>query len=297
MSWLNYHHLLYFRMIARENSIARASEKLNVGQPALSSQLKTFEETLGHELFERVGRRLVLTEAGKVVLSYANQIAELGDELLQVLSDGALSKRVTVNVGLQDCLPKTFAVAVVEKMTELFPCRVRIAEGHASVLLTELYNHTLDLVISNQMPFAEELKGIKSRKIATLPISIFGAEKFLQFKKGFPQSLTGQPLVLPTVHSRTRHECERWFTEQRVNPQLVVEAQDTAVQKLLGSSGVGLIAVPDTAVNDLVESGKLFKLGELKGVNEEVWLCTAERKIPNPVIEVLETVKDLFSAE
>jgi LysR family transcriptional activator of nhaA len=174
MSWLNYHHLLYFRTIAIEGSIARASEKLRVGQPALSSQLRTFEHTLGQELFERSGRKLQLTEAGKVVLAYANQIAELGDELLQVLADGALSKRVTVNVGIQDCLPKKLAVMVVEKMTELFPCRVRIVEGHASVLFSELANHTLDVVISNQMPFAEELKGLRSRKIATLPVSIYG---------------------------------------------------------------------------------------------------------------------------
>jgi len=294
MSWLNYHHLLYFRTIAIEGSIARASEKLRVGQPALSSQLRTFEHTLGQELFERSGRKLQLTEAGKVVLAYANQIAELGDELLQVLADGALSKRVTVNVGIQDCLPKKLAVMVVEKMTELFPCRVRIVEGHASVLFSELANHTLDVVISNQMPFAEELKGLRSRKIATLPVSIYGAAKFIDLKKGFPQTLTGQPLVLATIHSRTRHECERWFGEQRVNPQLVVEAQDTAVQKSLGASGVGLIAVPDIAVSDLTESQKLFKLGELEGVTEEVWLCTANRKIPNPVVEVLETVKDLL---
>jgi LysR family transcriptional activator of nhaA len=294
VSWLNYHHLIYFRTIAQEGSIARASEKLKVGQPALSAQLKTFEGTLGQELFERTGRRLILTEAGRIVLSYANQIAELGDELLQVLDNGALSKRVAVNVGIQDCLPKTLAVTIVEKMTELFPCRVRLVEGHASVLFTELANHSLDIVISNQMPFAEEIKGLRSRKIATLPISIYGAAKFWQLAKDFPQSLTGQPVVLPTVHSRTRHECERWFSEQRVTPQVVVEAQDTAVQKSLGLSGVGLIAVPDLAVNDQSEQERLKKIGDLKGVVEEVWLCTAERKIPNPVVEVLETVKDLF---
>lgn len=294
MSWLNYHHLLYFRTIANEGSIARASEKLRVGQPALSAQLRTFESTLGHSLFERTGRRLTLTEAGRVVLSYANQIAEIGDELLQVLADGALSKRVSVNVGIQDCLPKRLAVVLVERMTELFPCRVRLVEGHASVLFSELANHTLDVVISNQMPFAEDLKGLRSRKIATLPISLFGAEKYAHLSKAFPQSMSGQPLVLPTVHSRTRHECERWFSEQRVNPQLVVEAQDTAVQKSLGVSGVGLIAVPHAAVADLLEERRLFLIGSLEGVNEEVWLCTAERKIPNPVVEVVETIKDLL---
>ncbi|MEN9811263.1 MAG: hypothetical protein RLZZ488_2830 [Pseudomonadota bacterium] len=294
MSWLNYHHLLYFRTIANEGSIARASEKLRVGQPALSAQLRTFESTLGHSLFERTGRRLTLTEAGRVVLSYANQIAEIGDELLQVLADGALSKRVAVNVGIQDCLPKRLAVVLVQRMTELFPCRVRLVEGHASVLFSELANHTLDVVISNQMPFAEDLKGLRSRKIATLPISIFGSTKFAHLSKNFPHSMSGQPLVLPTVHSRTRHECERWFSEQRVNPQLVVEAQDTAVQKSLGASGVGLIAVPAAAVVDLVEEKRLFLIGSLEGVNEEVWLCTAERKIPNPVVEVVETIKDLI---
>ncbi|MEN9529064.1 MAG: hypothetical protein RI932_937 [Pseudomonadota bacterium] len=294
MSWLNYHHLLYFRTIANEGGIARASEKLNVGQPALSAQLKTFESTLGHELFERTGRKLVLTEAGRVVLAYANQISDLGNELLQVLADGALSKRVVVNVGLQDCLPKKLVVTIVQRMTELFPCKVRIAEGHASSLLTELAHHNLDLVIANQMPFAEDLKGLRSRRIASLPISLFGSQKYAGLKKNFPQSLNGQPMVMPTSHSRTRHEVERWLSEQRVTPQIVVEAQDTAVQKSLAASGVGLIAVPRAAVSDLVADKQLYALGTLHGVMEEVWICTAERKIPNPVIEVLETVKDLL---
>jgi len=295
MSWLNYHHLLYFRTIAIEGGIARASEKLNVGQPALSAQLKTFEHTLGHELFERTGRRLVLTEAGQVVLSYANQIFELGGELLQVLADGALSKRVAVNVGIQDCLPKTIAVSIVQRMTELFPCRVRIVEGHAPTLFSELAGHNLDVVISNQMPFAEEFKGLRSRHVISMQVSLYGAKKFAKLKKGFPQSIAGQPIVLPTIHSRTRHDVERWFHDNRVAPQIVVEAQDTAVQKSLGASAVGLIAVADAAVEDLLNENKLFKISQLTGVVEEVWLCTADRKIPNPVVEVLETIKDLFS--
>jgi LysR family transcriptional activator of nhaA len=228
------------------------------------------------------------------VLAYANQISDLGNELLQVLADGALSKRVVVNVGLQDCLPKKLVVTIVQRMTELFPCKVRIAEGHASSLLTELAHHNLDLVIANQMPFAEDLKGLRSRRIASLPISLFGSQKYAGLKKNFPQSLNGQPMVMPTSHSRTRHEVERWLSEQRVTPQIVVEAQDTAVQKSLAASGVGLIAVPRAAVSDLVADKQLYALGTLHGVMEEVWICTAERKIPNPVIEVLETVKDLL---
>lgn len=295
MSWLNYHHLLYFKTIAHEGSIARASEKLKVGQPALSAQLKTFESTLGHELFERVGRKLILTEAGRVVLSYANQISDLGGELLQVLADGALSKLVIVNVGLQDCLPKKVAVSIVQRLTEIFPCKVRIAEGHGSALLTELANHALDLVITNQMPFAEDLKGLRSWRIANLPVSVFGAKKYSSLKKNFPQSLTTQPFVMSTIHSRTRHEIERWFSESRIMPQIVVEAQDTALQKSLAASGVGLIAVPLPAVSDLVASKDLIHIGDLVGISEEVWLCKAERKIPNPAIESLEKVKNLLS--
>jgi LysR family transcriptional activator of nhaA len=144
------------------------------------------------------------------------------------------------------------------------------------------------------MPFAEDLKGLRSRRIASLPISLFGSQKYAGLKKNFPQSLNGQPMVMPTSHSRTRHEVERWLSEQRVTPQIVVEAQDTAVQKSLAASGVGLIAVPRAAVSDLVADKQLYALGTLHGVMEEVWICTAERKIPNPVIEVLETVKDLL---
>ena len=295
MKWLNYHHLLYFRAIAIEGSIAKASEKLRIGQPALSAQLKTFESNLGQTLFERSGRRLVLSEAGRVVLTYANQISELGTELLQVLSEGSLSKRVSVNLGVQDCLPKTVSVSIVQQMTELFPCKVRIAEGHASVLLHALSDHKIDAVVANQMPAAEELNGLKSRKIAALPVSVFGAPKYTHLADQFPSSLNGQPVVMPTEHSRTRHEVEGWFSQRRISPQVVVEAQDTAVQKSLAAAGVGLIAVPYAAVSDLVAQGRLSKVGDMTGVHEEVLLCTGVRKIPNPVIEVLETVQNLLS--
>lgn len=295
MKWLNYHHLLYFRAIAIEGSIAKASEKLRIGQPALSAQLKTFESALGQTLFERSGRKLILSEAGRVVLTYANQISDLGSELLQVLSEGSLSKRVSVNLGVQDCLPKTVSVSIVQQMTELFPCKVRISEGHASVLLHALSDHKIDAVVANQMPSAEELNGLKSRKIAALPVAVFGSPKFAHLSENFPHSLNGQPVVIPTEHSRTRHEVESWLSERRISPQVVVEAQDTAVQKSLAATGVGLVAVPYAAVSDLVAQGRLIKVGDMSGVHEEVWLCTAVRKIPNPVIEVLETVKNLLS--
>ncbi|WP_413586531.1 LysR family transcriptional regulator [Bdellovibrio sp. HCB274] len=280
--WLNYHHLLYFYTIAREGSIAKASEKLNVGQPTLSTQLKQLEESLGKPLFERSKQRLQLTEAGRIALEYAEQVFNLGAEMVEVLQDQLQNNRVHVQIGALDSVPKDITHKVIMQAYKSGNCNVSVIEGSGDQLLRELESHHVDLLLSNYVP-SLDFKTVYSKSIAKLPVVVCASEKYKHLKKNFPQSLEGQPFVVPTVHSRLRREIDHYFKVNRIKVDQVAEIQDTSLQTLLGAEGVGLIPVADAVAKKLTKDGKLIVLGTLKGVYEEIWLMAANRKIENPI--------------
>lgn len=278
--WLNYHHLNYFRTIATEGGIAKAAEKLRLGQPTLSSQLKQLEEMVGKPLFERRNRKMVLTEAGKSALDYANEIFRLGDEMLEVLQDKNLNNQTHIQIGALDSVPKSVILSLVKESYKISPsCTVSILEGNGDELFRELYAHKIDLIVSNYPPALEQ-RQVFSKSVAQLPVSIFGSKKFKSVKKSFPQSLKGKPFVLPTVHSKLRHDLNHYFKLQNIHVIPVAETQDTSLQKLLASEGIGLAPFSEVGV---ANEENLIRLGRLKGVYEEVWLSSAQRKIENPV--------------
>lgn len=287
MKWLNYHHLLYFRVIAREGGIAKAAKKLRLGQPTLSTQLKQLEDSLGQRLFDRNNRRLTLTEAGKVALDYANEIFGLGDELLNVLQDETFSSRVKLNVGVLDSVPKVCVVRLTEEARRLGECSVCLLEGKADELFRELFAHQLDLVITNHTPTFGENHLAYTKTIARFPVSVFAAPQFAKLEDGFPQSLAGEPFILPTLHSKLRHDLDHFFRTQGLSIETIVETQDTSLQKLLCVQSVGLIAIPEFAGAQLVEEGKVVRIGRLNGVIEEIWLVAAARRIENPIASKL----------
>lgn len=281
--WLNYHHLYYFKTIAREGGIAKAAEKLRLGQPTLSTQLRQLEESLGHLLFDRRKRSLVLTEAGKVALEYAESIFRSGDELMQVLDDKSFSGRTDVKFGALDSVPKRFVLSLMEAALREGNCTVSLLEGRGDELFREMLAHQIDIVVSNYPPTTSEMGKVYSRSVAKVPVTVFGAPKFSSLKKGFPRSLEGQPFVLPTAHSKLRHDLDHYFSVNKLRILPVAETQDTSVQKLLGIEGHGLIPLPEFTTRDLVEEKKLIKLGVLPEVKEEFWLVSAARKIENPI--------------
>lgn len=281
--WLNYHHLYYFRTIAHEGGIAKAAVKLRLGQPTLSTQLRQLEESLGHLLFDRRKRSLVLTEAGKVTLEYADSIFRAGDELVQVLEDKTFSGRIDVKFGALDSVPKRLVLSLMEIALREGNCSVSLLEGRGDELFRELFSHQIDLMVCNYPPVASEVGKVFSRSIAKVPVAVFGAPKFAALKKGFPKSLEGQPFILPTAHSKLRHDLDHYFSVNRLRVLPVAETQDTSVQKLLGIDGYGLIPLPEFTMLDLVGEKKLVKLGVLPDVKEEFWLVSAARKIENPI--------------
>lgn len=283
-SWLNYHHLYYFRAIANEGGIARAAEKLRIGQPTLSSQLKQLEDMVGRPLFERRNRKLVLTDAGKAALNYANEIFRLGDEMLEVLKDRTPEDQPHLQIGALDSVPKSVILAIVREAHRISPCTVSILEGKGDELFRELRAHKIDLIVSNYPSQALEEAQVFSKSVAKLPVSVYGAKKFAELKRNFPRSIDGKPFVFPTSHSKLRHDLNHFFKLNSIRALPVAETQDTSLQKLLAEHGVGL--APFSEVDGLKEQN-LVRLGRLKDVFEEIWLISAQRKLENPLAAAL----------
>jgi LysR family transcriptional activator of nhaA len=280
--WLNYHHLFYFKTIATEGGIAKAAKKLRLGQPTLSTQLKQFEDHLGHALFERRKKRLYLTEAGRIALDYANEIFKLGDEMQDALADRLSIDRIEVQIGSLDSVPKMLTWHLVEQAQKEQNCTVSIIEGRGD-LLRELKAHRLDLVIANHPPPIGEGQGLFTRLVGRYPVLICGAKPFAKLSKGFPESLQGQPFIMPTLHSRLRGEVDQFLRSHHIRVDMVAEVQDTSLHRLMGIHGAGLIPIADQAAADALEHKELFVIGALDNVYEEIWLAASERRIQNPV--------------
>lgn len=280
MYWLNYHHLYYFRVIANEGGIARAAEKLRIGQPTLSAQLKQLEEMIGKPLFERRNRKLILTEAGRAALDYANEIFRLGEEMIEVLQDKSPENQPHLQIGALDGVPKSVIRSLVIEAYKVAPCTVSILEGKGDELLRELRTHKIDLIVSNYPSQAMEETQVFSRSVAKLPVHVYGAKKFQKLKKSFPHSLEGQAFVLPTSHSKLRHDLNHYFKLHGLRILPVAETQDTSLQKVLAEHGVGL--APFSEVKGAGDES-LLRLGKLEEVFEEIWLISAQRKLENPI--------------
>ena len=287
MTWLNYHHLYYFWITAKEGSISSASVKLRVGQPTISTQIRNLEESLSQTLFLRKGRGLHLTEAGKVVLDYANQIFSLGNELMEVIKDETFSKRAHVQIGVLDSMPKSLVKSLVHYAQKIAPCVISVIEGEGDYLFRELQAHRIDLVISNFPPSVGDSKQYFSRLLAKIPITVFSTKKFQSLKRKFPKSLQDQPFIMPSLHSKLRHDLNHFFQINDISIDVVIETQDTSIQKLLGNEGMGLVPLPDFAGKELIKEGKLIKIGNLKGITEDFWLVSSPRKFSNPIAEIL----------
>ncbi|MES2855077.1 MAG: LysR family transcriptional regulator [Bdellovibrionota bacterium] len=279
MQWLNYQHLYYFRVIANEGGIARAAEKLRLGQPTLSTQLKQLEDMIGKRLFERRNRKLLLTEAGRAALNYANEIFRLGDEMLEVLNDRTTENLTHLQIGALDSVPKSVLSSLVAEAYKIAPCTISILEGKGDELFRELRAHRIDLIVSNFPAQARE-EHVFSKSVGKLPVVVYGSEKFKNLKRGFPGSLNDEPFVLPTSHSKLRHDLSHFFKLNEIKVVPVAETQDTSLQILLAVQGVGLAPLAETG---RLKDENLFRIGPLKGVYEEVWLNSAQRKLENPV--------------
>lgn len=284
---INYHHLYYFMRIAEDGGISKAAQKLRLGQPTLSEQLRQFEEAIGVRLFDRRHKRLVLNEHGAIALEYARTIFRTGDEMVEALNDRLKPLKPSLHIGSIDSISKQVISRVVKTALKISPCQITLSEGRPDELLRELCAHRIDLMITNFLPLGGNSAGVTSRSIARSPVSFYGAPHFKKMARGFPGSLSGKPVILPTFDSKMRHDLEHWAKLNDVELNLLIESQDIAMKKLLAIQGVGLIPSAAHSVKTQVARGDLVKLGTPSGVEEQVFLLTAQRKIKNPIASAI----------
>lgn len=290
--WMNYHHLFYFKTIAEEGSVSKAAQKLRVGQPTLSAQLKLFEDSIGVQLFERQHKKLLLTEQGKVALDYAKTIFRMGSEMVEVLHDRLRPLKPSLHLGALDSVPKQIVLQLVKAALKISPCQITLSEGKSAELLRELSAHSMDLMVTNFLPSGAGAKGLYPKSITRKKVSFYGAPKFKALRKGFPNSISGTPLILPTYDSKLRQDLEHWAKLYKIELNTVIESQDISVKKLGAIHELGIIPTAAHTVSGPVARGELIEIGEIQGVFEELFLVTAGRKIENPIASKL---RDVFA--
>lgn len=287
MSFLNYHHLRYFRAIARERSLARAAEKLNLSAPALSIQLKQLEESLGHALFERRRDGLQLTEAGKVALDYAETIGRAGEELMDVMQHRPKGGRQVLRAGAVATLSRNFLLEFLQPAVHRPGVEVVVRSGTLRELLISLHAHQVDLVLANQPARRDAETTWHSHLLADQPVSLVGTPAWRTPKRRFPEDFADVPLLLPSADSNTRSGFDHLLAAAGVRPRIIAEVDDMATLRLLAREGEGLALVPPVVVRDEIKSGMLVETHRIPQLHETFYAITPSRRFPNPLVAEL----------
>jgi LysR family transcriptional activator of nhaA len=287
MPHLNYHHLRYFWVIASEGSASRAARRLNVSASALSVQLKALEEQLGQQLFERKGKALVLTEAGRIALDYANTVFQAGHELMEAMS-GLAPGRQLLRVGAVATLSRNFQMSLLRPLLGRDDLELVIRSGGLTDLLAQLDGHRLDLVLANQPALADEESELQSILIAEQPVSLVGrppAGRAVRLR--FPDDLDGRALILPGRGSAIRSAFDALIGRAGVTPRIVAEIDDMAMLRLMAREGHGLALVPPVVVVDELASGVLVEHAQIGELREQFYAITRRRRFQNPLVREL----------
>ncbi len=285
---INYKHLHYFWVVASEGGIARAAESLHLTPQTLSGQLKTFESAIGHPLFTREGRQLVLTSFGREVMEYAEQMFQVGAELEQLIThQDSQPRRLTA--GITDALPKLMAHGLLAPLLQhRSPVRLTCHEGSIEELLMQMGGHRLDLVLADAPATPSQDLKLHSHRIGNCGTSFFADHELAQhYGSEFPQGLMGAPMLLPTRHSGLRGELEQWFHQEQIRPQIRGEFDDQALIKTFGEAGCGVFSAPSVIEADICRHYQVEVLGRVESLRTGFYLITSEAQISHPVIQQL----------
>jgi LysR family transcriptional activator of nhaA len=298
MEWLNYHHLLYFWTVAREGSIARAAESLRLASPTVHAQIRSLEQNLGQQLLARRGRGLVLTDAGRVVQGYADEIFSLGRELMSAVKQQPSDRPLRFNVGIVDSVPKLVARELLKPSLHTDPpVHLVVREGKLEGLVSELAAHRLDMVLADHPFNAPSTIRIFHHRLGECGVTFFAKPQLAaQLRKGFPKSLDGAPAFLPSDNTAMRSSLETWFETIGIRPLVLAEFEDSALLKVFGSDAHGFFAMPSVAVEELARSYSVRVIGDTEDCRERFFALSAERRLKHPaVIEISRTARsDLF---
>ena len=286
MEWLNYHHLLYFWTVARIGSVSRASVELRLTQATVSAQLKSLEQALGEKLFHKSGRHLILTDTGKVVFRYAEEIFSLGQELMGTLKGRPAGRLARVTVGVADVMAKLVVYKLIEPALKLKdPYRLVCKEGTNSELLAALAVHDIDVMLSDgPIDPAINVKAF-SHLLGECGVILFGAPRLAaKYRAVFPRSLDGAPFLLPTSNTTARRSLDQWFESENIRPTIVAEFEDSALLKVFGQRGLGLFVAPSVISAEVQRQYDVKVVGRLEGVTERFYAISLDRKLKHPAV-------------
>jgi LysR family transcriptional activator of nhaA len=286
MAQLNYHHLRYFWMIANEGHLTRAAERLHVSQSALSIQLRQLEESLGQSLFTREGKRLLLTEAGRIALDYSNAIFRSGDELISLMH-GQAARRQLVRIGAVATLSRNFQMELVRPLLDREDIELILRSGSLPELLRQLHTHTIDLVLSNRPVPRDAEANWHCHLVDEQPVSLVGRSISESTPFRFPEDLSDTSLLLPSIESEIRTAFDFLLEQAEIRPRVIAEVDDMAMLRLLARDSGHLALVPPVVVLDELRSGALSERCRIPDLRERFYAIIPRRRFPNAIIREL----------
>lgn len=286
MEFLNYHHLRYFWTVAKEGGLRKAADKLHVSQPTISAQIAALESVLGEKLFRRGGRALALTEAGHRVLSYAEEIFLLGQELLDAARQRPTARPLRVQIGITDSLPKLVSYEIIKPIFSLAqPVQAVCREGKAADLLAQLAAYRLDLVLADEpAPSSLPIK-VFNHLLGECGMTFCAEPKLAAtLKRKFPKSLDDAPVLLPASNAALRQSLEKWFQAEGLRPRLMAEFDDAALMKVAAVDGLGFFAVPTLVAKEAITRYGFQPIGRTEDCRQQFYVISAERKLTHPAV-------------
>ncbi|NBC88569.1 MAG: LysR family transcriptional regulator [Alphaproteobacteria bacterium] len=286
MANLNYNHLRYFWAVAHEGNLTRTAERLNVSQSALSTQIHKLEHQLGHKLFERRGKQLVLTEAGRIALDHADSIFATGEELLDTLQASGGARQV-LRIGALSTLSRNFQISFLRPILGRADVEVVLRSGGLADLFQALEALRLDMVLVNQAPARDSVTPWISHAIAEQRVSLVGTPERVGNGGDLRDLLEQQPIILPSLDTGVRTGFDALADRLEVRPQIAAEVDDMAMMRLMAREGIGLAVVPPIVVKDELANKRLLEAAELPGISETFYAVTLARRFPNPLVREL----------
>jgi LysR family transcriptional regulator, transcriptional activator of nhaA len=284
MEWLNYHHLMYFWVVAKEGGLVAAGKVLRLSHPTLSAQIRALEHRLGEKLFHKQGRKLALTDMGKIVFRYAEEIFSTGRDLLEAVKGRAPGQQLRFEVGVADSVPKLIVRRLLDPALALSESvRLVCYEDAHEKLLARLATHELDLVIADApVPVGSRVRAF-AHLLGETGVAIFAGKPHAKaLRKGFPQSLDGASMLLPLEHLPLRRALDQWFERVGIKPKVIGEFEDSALLSAFGRDGVGAFAAPLATRDDLIRHFSVEYVGEVPGAEERYYAISVDRRLKHP---------------
>ena len=301
LEWVNYHHLLYFWVVAREGGLVPAGKVLRLTHPTLSAQIHALEDQLGEKLFSKVGRKLALTDVGRVVFRYADEIFTLGREMVDTVKGRSTGQPLRLDVGVVDAVPKLIVRRLLQPALSLSePVKLVCYEHSYEKLLLDLAQHTLDIVIADSpVPPGSSVRAF-NHLLGETGISFFGVQPLAgKIKRRFPKSLDGAPMLLPLENSSLRRMLNQWFDRHDIKPRVVAEFEDSALLKVFGSDGLGIFVAPTAVEKEVSRQYGVSIVGRAPEVKERFYAVSVGRRLKNlAVVAISNAAKhELFASE